>query len=103
MCLLSERDIEEGEKGEKADNAQLQQFRNHRYCFQNDTTAPFELVDSDDPNELKICWRRDVPRVPSLKANCTGCDCALWTIQKTGNVRLLDITKVCDNSTTPLR
>ena len=57
-----------------------------RYCFQNATTAPFELVDSDDPNELKVCWRRDVPRVPSLKANCTGCDCAVWTIEKTGNV-----------------
>jgi len=40
-------------------------------------TAPFYIHEHSD-TAIKFCWRGG--RLPSHKANCTGCDCAMWTL-----------------------
>ena len=61
-----------------------------QYCFAYDTpnrpvtgadTAPFELHHHDNKS-LMFCWRG--PRLPSHRSNCTGCDCAQWTLTLNG-------------------
>lgn len=42
------------------------------------TAATFEVAPSSGEDQLDLCWRG--PRLPSHKANCTGCDCAHWTL-----------------------
>lgn len=46
--------------------------------------APFRIMPSDVDNEMKLCWIQ--PRLPSHKANCTGCDCAQLTMRVDGDV-----------------
>jgi len=57
-----------------------------QYCFSYDTPdkpvtgsdeAPFELRHQDNLT-VQFCWRG--PRLPSHRRNCTGCDCAQWTL-----------------------
>lgn len=43
------------------------------------SNAPFEIVPGLDDQEVNFCWRG--PRLPSHKANCTGCDCAHWNLR----------------------
>ena len=61
-----------------------------QYCFAYDNpdstvtgsdTAPFYLA-SYDNQSLQFCWRGE--RLPSHKANCTGCDCAQWSLKLGG-------------------
>lgn len=63
-----------------------------QYCFNydhpkahffGDDEAPFVVVPSSDEQELKLCWRGR--RLPSHKANCTGCSCAQWTLRVNGD------------------
>lgn len=73
-----------------------QLFRIHgdnvEYCFAYNNPAmpttgadqaPFKIVPSDADNELNFCWSQ--ARLPSHKANCTGCDCARMTIRVDGD------------------
>ena len=47
--------------------------------------APFVVAPVDDEaNEVKLCWRGR--RLPSHAPNCTGCDCAVWTLKLDGDV-----------------
>merc|ERR1711959_233200 len=57
-----------------------------QYCFSYDhpegsvtgsDTAPF-YIDDYSNTSISFCWSG--PRLPSHKANCTGCDCAVWNI-----------------------
>lgn len=59
-----------------------------QYCFMYDVPAraeeaPFAVAESDDPNELKLCWRG--PRLPSHSENCSGCSCAQWSLKVSGD------------------
>eukprot|EP00931_Biecheleriopsis_adriatica_P048072 TRINITY_DN27764_c0_g1_i1.p1 TRINITY_DN27764_c0_g1~~TRINITY_DN27764_c0_g1_i1.p1 ORF type:complete len:444 (-),score=45.57 TRINITY_DN27764_c0_g1_i1:204-1535(-) len=54
-----------------------------QYCFDNDQEmyrkeAPF-MLESNSSDEVKFCWRGT--RLPTHKANCTGCDCAQWNLK----------------------
>ena len=66
-----------------------------QYCFGYDAAsqqpvtgadeAPFVVAPVDDEaNEVKLCWRGR--RLPSHAPNCTGCDCAVWTLKLDGDV-----------------
>ena len=72
---------------------QLMRVQNDKmqYCFnyeapngEGSDTAPFQLMPAgynghDKSTIVDFCWRG--PRLPTHKADCTGCECAHWQLQ----------------------